>query len=101
MSTTKTYTDLSTDGGSGVKVVNCSALLPNHMQCWRAGDVLVSVVNEDQTLNSNYQLCWRHAVIDQTAYEKLQAAQAELIEAQAEITAETPATPTKSIATPK
>lgn len=40
MATTKTYQLLSEI--PHVKIGNCGALLPNHLQCWRAGDFQVT-----------------------------------------------------------
>jgi hypothetical protein len=75
---TKTYTNLADQ--PDVSIEACSAILPNHMQCWRAADVLVTVVTrtitpahdevaEDITETvSQYQLCRRHAQIDEDRY---------------------------------
>ena len=40
MPTTKQYTLLSDI--PHVKITSCSAVLPNHLQCWRAGDYQVT-----------------------------------------------------------
>lgn len=68
---TKTYTPVME---LHLKVIGrCSAVLPNHMQCWRAGDVQVHVTTvtpgateEDAptVVKNSYQLCNRHAQIE-------------------------------------
>jgi len=106
MSTTKTYADLGPDSGTGVPIGKCSGLLPNHMQCWRAGDVLVSAVTQTtvpaHTVNeteipeavdesvTSYQLCRRHATIEQDRDAKLAAAEATLAAAEVEVATDTP-----------
>ena len=82
MSTTKTLTPLSalpvgTKPGQ-IAIGKCSEVLPNHMQCWRAGDVVVTVVNEPTTAEDGkvtqqiltYQKCNRHALAEQEQYTK-------------------------------
>ncbi len=89
MTATKVYTPLSQL--PAVKITNCSAILPNHMCCWRAGDVqvirqLVTEATAEEPVkveNQEYQLCNRHAYIEQ---------QQDAIDAQkAEVEAEQPA----------
>jgi hypothetical protein len=72
--TTKTYKPLSQIAKA--KIHKCSAMLPNHMQCWRAGDVqVVSTTvtppakdgDKETTSTSEYQLCYMHANIEQQA----------------------------------
>ena len=72
MSVARTYKPLTEL--PGVKVTSCSAVLPNHMQCWRSGDVQVtettSTTDEDGSITetvSVYQLCRRHALIRKEA----------------------------------
>ena len=86
MSVTKTYkllSELSIGTGPGqVQIVKCSAVLPeNRMQCWKAGDVLVTSVeftpSYDTIINGvetavpekeeviHYQLCRAHALEEQ------------------------------------
>lgn len=73
---TKVYTPLSQI--KTAKIEKCSALLPNAMQCWRAGDVqvirqIVTPAYKDEakkdhpeiTEKQEYQLCYRHAQIEQ------------------------------------
>jgi len=59
---------------AGVKIGNCSGILPNKMQCWRAADFLViatgPVIEATDTTPASqhvdqYQLCRRHAVMEQ------------------------------------
>jgi len=67
----KTYTAL-TDIPK-VIIGKCSTLLANHMQCWRAGDFQVTIPAEpvtaaDGTITQDvttYQLCRRHALLEQ------------------------------------
>jgi hypothetical protein len=69
--TTKTYTPLSQLASVAVKT--CSAILPNRLQCWRAGDVQVIIQTTEETKDdkpltvteTEYQLCYRHASIEQ------------------------------------
>ena len=70
---TKVYALLSATGG---KIQNCSALLPNHCQCWRAGDYLVTETTiqpaveatetqpaiEETVKRTEYQLCRFHTL---------------------------------------
>ena len=79
MSVTRTYKPLIEL--PGVKIVSCSAVLPNRMQCWRSGDVQVtetaSTTAEDGTVTdkvSVYQLCRRHALIQKEADARAQSA---------------------------
>jgi hypothetical protein len=84
---TKTFTplsELSVGPKPGqVQISKCTEVLPNRMQCWRAGDVLVTVVGELTTDKAtgkptqsvqSYQKCRRHALAEQEQYEKAQAA---------------------------
>jgi hypothetical protein len=87
MSVTRAYKPLAEIPGA--KVMSCSAVLPNHMQCWRSGDFQVtetaSTTAEDGTSVTVYQLCRRHALIQKeadaqeaTAVQKEAADQAQL-----------------------
>jgi hypothetical protein len=72
MPTTKTYTDLKEI--PHVKIKTCGALLPNHMQCWRAGDFQVTETTvqpavaatkdtpavEEKVTQNTYQVCAFH-----------------------------------------
>ena len=76
MPTTKTYTLLSEI--PHVKIVNCSAMLPNHLQCWRAGDFQVTETTvqpavaatkdtaavEEKVSLTKYQLCRFHQSLE-------------------------------------
>jgi hypothetical protein len=84
----------------GAKIMSCSAVLPNHMQCWRSGDFQVtetiSTTAEDGTITDKvtvYQLCRRHALIQKeadaqeaTAVQKEAADQAQLAKDEAATT---------------
>lgn len=78
---TKTYTPLTQIANAVIS--KCSALLPNHMPCWRAGDVQVirqTIVpaHEDsdgtqwpeEVAKQEYQLCYRHAQLEQLTDEQ-------------------------------
>jgi Tfp pilus assembly protein PilV len=85
----KTYQPLNTiNNGSSygkplkVPVTVCSGLLENHMQCWRAGDVLITTTtttlapteadpNATVDTISTYQMCYRHSAADQAQYNQL------------------------------
>jgi hypothetical protein len=64
----KTYTLLSSiptgnkPGQTPIK--QCSAILDNHMQCWNASAFVVKTTDKDDN-SSEYQLCRRHAMIEQ------------------------------------
>lgn len=55
------------------KIVSCSAVLPNKMQCWRAGDVQVTKINSFPATEDNpsgiktiqYQVCYFHNSIEE------------------------------------
>jgi hypothetical protein len=61
----KTYTQLE---GSKIPIKNCTAMLENHMQCWRAASFEVSDTDTttDGPAFEPYQLCRYHAQIDLT-----------------------------------
>lgn len=94
----KTYTPLASI--KGAKVVMCSALLPNHLQCWRAGDVLVTettsipaskdakgVETPASITERTWQLCNFHTAQAQQLDEITTRANADLAKAQAEVAA--------------
>jgi len=82
MPTTKTYTPLAEI--PHVKIKNCGAVLPNHMQCWRAGDFQVTSTTvqpavaavaatkdspaveavEEKVETNTYQVCAFHKNLD-------------------------------------
>src|SRR6266567_2657160 len=75
----KTFTNLTElNIGSGpgqIQIVRCSEVLSNHMQCWRAGDVLVTVtgevfIDENGVVTQKvvqYQKCRAHANFESDA----------------------------------
>ena len=83
MSTTKTFTPLNE---TGVPIGKCTGMLKNHMQCWRAGDILITTVetvaSHDEVINGietavpekeivdSVQMCRRHAAVEYDAYQK-------------------------------
>ena len=86
--TTKVYTALSTL--PKVKIGNCSAMLENHLQCWRAADYQIkettvqpavpatktSSAVEEMVAHRTYQMCRRHAQADKAEYDVAQPAPA-------------------------
>lgn len=101
--TTKTYTAIA--GSTGIQITKCSHMLENHMQCWRAGDFLITVVTsypQDGDTPAHvetvtYQKCRRHAQVEKEADDKTAADEAKLAAAEAVIAAETPTvTPTST-----
>ena len=100
MNMTKTYQPLSEI--PDVKIGTCSAVLTNHMQCWRAGDVQVTQVEQVEQVEVSgiktlatdkpeliqkaqsktvekttyYQLCRAHALQDQQEYRAAQPPEA-------------------------
>ena len=87
---TKSYTRLSTLliglGPGQYQIGTCSGILDNRMQCWRSADVLVTVVTPTEKEGdategvSSYQLCRRHAQLDQRAYESAKPVQEPVVE---------------------
>ena len=73
---TKVYTNIHEAPGKP-KIGQCSAVLPNHMQCWRAGDVIVTIVEPSTESEPEkvtcFQLCRGHATLAQEQ-DKLEAA---------------------------
>ena|SRR5271157_922624 len=72
MATKKTYEPLSSMPHP--LVTKCSEVLGNQMQCWRAGDFLITVTedtptdeNPTATTTTSYQKCRRHAAKEQEA----------------------------------
>jgi hypothetical protein len=88
MNPTKTFTLLSQI--PKVVIGKCSAILPNKMQCWRAGDVQVHTVtqgvnSEEPNDTFDYQLCRAHAIAEQQEYDKAVADEAEAAKAAAAV----------------
>jgi hypothetical protein len=98
---TKKYMPLSIlptgSGPSQIKIGTCSAVLDNHLQCWRAGDIYVeetTVIPADgasleKTKVTSYQYCRRHAVAALAADAKTQNDYAALTASQAAVVADT------------
>lgn len=93
---TKTYTELSTIPKAVVG--KCNAVLSNHMQCWRAGDVQVQITTvtpgavttaAPTVAIQTYQLCRAHALYEQQQDVQLAALETKLAEDQAAVTAAT------------
>lgn len=63
----KTYTLLSTmptgNGPGQTPIKQCSALLENKLQCWNASSFIVKTMRSGKPFE--YQLCRRHAMIEQ------------------------------------
>lgn len=98
--TTKTYTLLSslpTGNKPGqIPITKCSAIIENKMQCWRAGDFLVTETTDVPATEEDsasvkylqYQLCRAHAVQQQQKDEKTQKDSEAATEAEAQIAAD-------------
>jgi hypothetical protein len=92
---TKVYTPLSQLNNKRVPIGRCSAILKNHMQCWRAGDVqvqtsTVSVIDgKEVTSTSIVQFCYGHAHEQQEQDSKEAADKATLVADQAKVAADT------------
>lgn len=91
MNPTKTFTLLSQIPRAVIG--KCSAILPNKMQCWRAGDVQVHTVTqgtdpEVPNTTFGYQLCRAHAIAEQQEYDKAVADEAEAAKAVAVVKAD-------------
>ena len=85
MNPTKTFTLLSQIPKAIIG--KCSAILPNRMQCWRAGDVQVHTVTqgkdpEEPNKTFDYQLCRAHAITEQQEYDKAVADETEAAKAE-------------------
>ena len=91
MNPTKTFTPIS----QLIKptIGRCSAVLPNRMQCWKAGEYEVKQVfqgtnPEEPNKVAYYQLCRAHAVAEQQEYEKAVADEAAVAKAETEAAAD-------------
>ncbi len=67
---TKTYTPVSAI--QNVAIGKCTEMLPNHLQCWKAGDFVITVTTppaEGQTepTTTSYQKCRYHAQLEKAA----------------------------------
>lgn len=86
MNPTKTFTPLTQIPKAFIG--KCTAVLPNHMQCWKAGDVQVHLVKQEAdpekpNVTYDYQLCRAHAVAEQQEYDKAVADEAAAAKAEA------------------
>ena len=91
MNPTKTFTLLSQIPKA--QIGKCAGILPNRMQCWRAGDVLVHQVTqgtnpEEPNTTFDYQLCKAHAIAEQQQYDKDVADEAAVAAAQTTVAAD-------------
>lgn len=91
MNPTKTFTPIL----QLVKPVigRCTAILPNRMQCWKAGEFQVKQVfqgpnPEEPNKTNTYQLCRAHAVAEQQEYEKAVADEAAVAKAETKAAAD-------------
>ena len=78
MAVTKTYELLSTLPKT--KIEKCSAMLENHLQCWKAGDLLITITTPAPTKDdpkavsiTSYQKCRRHAQAEKDADERAES----------------------------
>ena len=94
MATTKTYEPVTSL--PNLQITKCQQMLANHMQCWRAGDFLVTITTdtptdenpEAQTVTT-YQKCRAHASSEMTQDARTAADEAALVAAQAVVVADT------------
>jgi len=78
-----------------LQVTKCQQMLANHMQCWRAGDFLVTITNDTPTDENpaaqtitQYQKCRAHASSEMTQDAQTAADEAALVAAQAVVAAD-------------
>ena len=94
MATTKTYVLVT--NLPNLQITKCQQILANHMQCWRAGDFLVTVTTDTPTDENpaaqtvtQYQKCRAHASSEQVQDAQTAAGEAALAAAQAVVIADT------------
>jgi hypothetical protein len=94
MATTKTYEPVTSL--PNLRITKCQQMLTNHMQCWRAGDFLVTVTTDTPTDENpaaqtvtQYQKCRAHASSELTQDAQTTADEAALAAAQAAVVADT------------
>ena len=94
MATTKTYEPVTSL--PNLQITKCQQMLANHMQCWRAGDFLVTITTDTPTDENpaaqtvtQYQKCRAHASSEMTQDAQITADEAALAAAQAVVTADT------------
>jgi len=93
MATTKTYEPVTSL--PNLQITKCQQMLANHMQCWRAGDFLVTITTDTPTDENpaaqtvtQYQKCRAHASSEMTQDAQAAADEAALAAAQAVVTAD-------------
>jgi hypothetical protein len=94
MATTKTYEPVTSL--PNLQITKCQQMLANHMQCWRAGDYLVTITTDTPTDENpkaqtveTYQKCRAHASSEMTQDAQTTADEAALAAAQAVVVADT------------
>jgi LAS superfamily LD-carboxypeptidase LdcB len=94
MATTKTYEPVT--NLPNLQITKCQQMLANHMQCWKAGDFLVTVTTDTPTDENpaaqtitQYQKCRAHASSEMTQDAQTAADEAALAAAQAVVVADT------------
>ncbi len=94
MATTKTYVLVT--NLPNLQITKCQQILANHMQCWKAGDYLVTVTTDTPTDENpaaqtvtQYQKCRAHASSEQVQDAQTAAGEAALAAAQAVVIADT------------
>ena len=94
MAATKTYEPVTSL--PNLKITKCQQMLANHMQCWRAGDFLITITADTPTDENpaaqtvtQYQKCRAHASSEMTQDAQITADEAALAAAQAVVTADT------------
>jgi hypothetical protein len=94
MATTKTYEPITSL--PNLQITKCQQILANHMQCWRAGDFLVTVTIDTPTDENpaaqtitQYQKCRAHASSEMTQDARITADEAALVTAEAVVVADT------------
>ncbi len=94
MATTKTYVLVT--NLPNLQITKCQQILANYMQCWKAGDYLVTVTTDTPTDENpaaqtvtQYQKCRAHASSEQVQDAQTAAGEAALAAAQAVVIADT------------
>jgi hypothetical protein len=94
MATTKTYTPVI--NLPDLQIAKCQQMLTNHMQCWRAGDFLVTITTDTPTDENpaaqtitQYQKCRAHTSSEMAQDVQIVADEAALAAAQAVVVADT------------
>jgi hypothetical protein len=94
MGLTKTYEPVTSL--PNLQITKCQQMLANHMQCWRAGDFLVTITTDTPTDENpeaqtvtQYQKCRAHASSELAQDVQTAADEAALVAAQAVVVADT------------